>query len=64
MIFLYLYILIIVKESSLVFFVGISNTVINLFLVEMMVIIHSPVMLAEVLSFVPEHAKLIVDGTL
>lgn len=29
-----------------------------------MVIIHSPVMLAEVLSFVPEHAKIIVDGTL
>lgn len=27
-------------------------------------IIHSPVMLQEVLSFVPEHAKLIVDGTL
>lgn len=27
-------------------------------------IIHSPVMLAEVLSFVPEHAKVIVDGTL
>ena len=27
-------------------------------------IIHSPVMLTEVLSFVPEHAKLIVDGTL
>ena len=27
-------------------------------------IIHSPVMLAEVISFVPEHAKLIIDGTL
>jgi len=27
-------------------------------------IIHSPVLLKEVLSFVPEHSKLIVDGTL
>jgi tRNA G46 methylase TrmB len=27
-------------------------------------IIHSPVLLKETLSFVPEHAKLIFDGTL